>query len=82
MFALVEAARFIGANSVLQSAKGKLGFEGPLEFGGPSRVAASARMSLGTLIAAYEYVFCESCHGGRVEKQKRAARSGPPIVEL
>ena len=62
MFALVQAARLIGADGVFQPENGKMGLKRPLEFGRTGRIAASARMSFRTLIAAYEDVFCEFGH--------------------
>jgi hypothetical protein len=63
VLALVEASGFVGADGVLQSEKGKMGLESPLEFGRAVGITASTGMSFGTLVAAYENVFCEFSHG-------------------
>jgi hypothetical protein len=62
VFALIQAAGFVGADGIFQSTKSQFGLEGPLEFCRAGRVAASARMTLSTLIGAYEDVFDEFCH--------------------
>jgi hypothetical protein len=73
MFALVQAARLIGADGVFQPENGKMGLKRPLEFGRTGRIAASARMSFRTLIAAYEDVFCEFGH----EDSRLITKNGP-----
>jgi hypothetical protein len=61
--ALFEAPRFIGAHSVAgNSALGQLRFEYAVEFRFPARVAAAARVALGTLIRANEDVSFKLCH--------------------
>jgi len=70
VLALVEASGFVGANGVFEPTKSELGFEGPLKFGGAVGITASAGMSLGTPVAAYENVFFEFRHGIRVGGDK------------
>ena len=59
---LVEASGFISPNCAFHSTQGQFCFEGPLKFGSAGRVAATTRMSFGTLITAYEDMLCEFSH--------------------
>ena len=62
MLALVQAARFVGAHTVLETEKGQLLLELELKLRLGGRVAAAARVSFGTLVAADKYVSLELWH--------------------
>jgi hypothetical protein len=60
--ALIETTRLVGANRILDSPLRQLRFEKPVKFAFAGRIAAAARMALGTLIGANENVFLEFRH--------------------
>ena len=76
LLALVEASGFFSAYGGLQPTEGELSLKGPLEVGGASAIAASARLAVRALVAAYEDVFCEFCHasGWTATKKGRTRR--------
>ena len=62
VLALVETARLIGANFVLQATLGQFLLEHPLQFGLTVRIAAAAGTSRRALVAADEDVLFEFRH--------------------
>ena len=73
---MVEACGFVSGYGGLQPTEGELSLKGPLEVGGASVIAASARVAVRALVAAYEDVFCEFCHasGWMATKKGRTRR--------
>ena len=62
VFALIEAARLVGAHFTLQSALGKFLLEQLLQLGFRLRITASAGMARRTLVSADENVLFELGH--------------------
>ena len=81
MLALVEASGFVSADRGLQPAEGELSLKGSLELGGTRGIAASARVAVRSLVAAYEDVFCEFCHANSLVTTK-TGRTGRPADDL
>src|SRR5271166_588413 len=91
MLAVVQTASLIGADHRIHYRSRQMRFEFPLQVRAPRRVAATARMPLGTLVAADENVLCKLCHGSNCcacrcdfvpkgRQKKRAAQSGPTLT--
>ena len=90
VLALVQATGLIRPHLGLNSDLGQLGLEGAVQVAAGGRVAATARMSLGTLVAADKDMFFKLRHGyagfvsqtdwDRFVARKRAAHGGPRIL--